>query len=534
MKRNYFFLYLLLYFALFSCAKRGTISGGPKDTLAPVIVNSYPKNFSTQFKGNEIKIVFNELIKVKDISKQLIISPPFKLQPIIVPQGSANKFISIKILDTLKENTTYSFNFGKSIVDNNESNPYNQFRFVFSTGNYIDSLTIAGKVKDSYLQKTDNNISVLLYDAETFKDSMVYSHSPLYVSNTVDTLSVFSVENIKKGKYKIVALKDVNGNYKFDAKQDKIGFLKNTISVPTDTVYELEVFKEKLPFRAFKPSQESSNKFFLPFEGDVKNVKILASSLNVEIPIKFSRFPKPEKDTLQVFIPNTIKDSVKFRIENNSYSKTFLSTIKSLKEKDTLNIEAKQNNILPFREHFTLKTTTPILNINNSNIIVQNKDSLFLPFTTKYNELLSEIEINFLKEEKQNYTITLLPKAIIDFYDKANDTLIFRIKTQSLSDYGNLKVNVKNVKHFPIILQALDSKGNVKFSKQSLQESMFTFDAIEPMIYTLRIIYDNNSNNEWDTGNFLEKQLPEEIIYLQKPVDVRANWDVEQDFDLEK
>mgnify|MGYP002073647451 CR=1 FL=1 len=534
MKRSFFLLYIFLIVTLFSCAKRGTITGGPKDTLAPVIVNSYPKNFSTQFKGNEIKIVFNELIKVKDINKQLIISPPLKKQPIIVPQGSASKFISIKILDTLKENTTYSFNFGKSIVDNNESNPYNQFKFVFSTGNYIDSLSIAGKVKDSYLQKTENNISLLLYDAETFKDSMVYTNAPLYVSNTLDTLSVFSIENIKEGKYKIIALKDANSNYKFDAKQDKIGFLKNAISVPTDTVYELEIFKEKLPFKALKPSQESKNKFYLPFEGEIENLKISANQSSQEIPLKISRFPKPEKDTLQIFIPDNLKDSISFKIEANNYKKSFVSILKDLKEKDTLNIEAKQTNTLSFREQFTLNTSTPIKNINNNNIKVQNKDSLYIPFTTVYNELLSEIEINFLKEEKQNYTITLLPNAIIDFYNKTNDTLMFNVKTKSLSDYGNLKVNLKNVKRYPVIVQGLDSKGNVKISKSSTKENVFVFDAIEPMLYTLRVIYDDNANEEWDTGNYLEKKLPEEIIYLKKTVDVRANWDVEQDFDLQQ
>ena len=120
---------LIVSLSLFTnCAKRGTISGGQRDTIAPKITGSYPKNFSTNFKGKDIKIDFDELIKVKDISKQLIISPPMKKQPIIVPQGSASKFISIKILDTLQENTTYSFNFGQSISDNNENNPYSQFK----------------------------------------------------------------------------------------------------------------------------------------------------------------------------------------------------------------------------------------------------------------------------------------------------------------------------------------------------------------------------------------------------------------------
>jgi hypothetical protein len=104
---------------LTNCAKRGTITGGDKDTIAPKIINSAPENFSTNFKGNEIKINFDELIKVKNINKQLIISPPMKKQPVVIPQGSASKFISIKIIDTLQENTTYSFNFGQSSTDNN-------------------------------------------------------------------------------------------------------------------------------------------------------------------------------------------------------------------------------------------------------------------------------------------------------------------------------------------------------------------------------------------------------------------------------
>ena len=135
MKKTYIIILSLFFGSLLllpSCAKRGFITGGAKDTIAPKITSSSPENYTTNFSGKEIKIVFDELIKVKDINKQLIISPPMKKQPIIVPQGSASKFISIKIQDTLQPNTTYSFNFGQSITDNNEGNPYSQFRYVFN------------------------------------------------------------------------------------------------------------------------------------------------------------------------------------------------------------------------------------------------------------------------------------------------------------------------------------------------------------------------------------------------------------------
>ena len=143
-------LFLLLISVLFtSCAKRGYITGGMKDTIAPVLKLSEPKNFSTNFKGNIIKLQFDEYVKLKDVNKQMIISPPMKTQPLISPMA-ATKEIKITIKDTLLENTTYSFNFGNSIQDNNEGNPYQQFKYIFSTGTYIDSLELRGTIKDAF------------------------------------------------------------------------------------------------------------------------------------------------------------------------------------------------------------------------------------------------------------------------------------------------------------------------------------------------------------------------------------------------
>ena len=139
---------LLFILLTLGCAKRGTITGGKKDTIAPVLKASYPKNFSSNFKGKEIKLVFDEYVKLKNVNKQLIISPPMKNQPDILPQN-ASKILTIKLKDTLKPNTTYSFNFGQSIQDNNEGNAFSQFKYVFSTGSYIDSLAIRVKVKDA-------------------------------------------------------------------------------------------------------------------------------------------------------------------------------------------------------------------------------------------------------------------------------------------------------------------------------------------------------------------------------------------------
>lgn len=517
---------------LTNCAKRGTITGGDKDTIAPKIINSSPDNFTTNFKGNEIKINFDELIKVKDINKQLIISPPMKKQPIIVPQGSASKYISIKILDTLQPNTTYSFNFGQSITDNNEGNPYSQFKYVFSTGSYVDSLTVVGKIKDAYNQNPDNFVSVMLYDAKTFTDSTVYKETPLYVTNTLDSLKVFSLENLKEGSYKIVAMKDKAGNNKYDPAVDKIGFIDYPITIPTSDMFELELFEEKKSFKVDKPTQESNNKLFMGYKGDFKNTTITASFDNKEVPIKVTKFPVKNKDSVQIFYPDIKMDSIQITVNNGTFTKKFSNRLKNLKESDTLNIENATGNTVAFRDAFILKASTPLTSIDASKIILRNKDSVAVKFTSKYLDFEQEIYFDFKKAEDEKYTLELLPGAIKDFYDKSNDTLKFNFTTKQFSDYGNLKINLTNVKRFPFIVELMD-KNEVLYKASSTKETSITFETIEPRLYTIRIIYDDNANNEWDTGNYLAKKQAEEIIYFPKEIDVRANWDVEQDFILD-
>ena len=152
-----------VYFFVLGCANRGRPSGGEKDVTPPEILKAVPENYSTNFKGDEIKIYFNEFVKLKDLSKQLIVSPPMDTEPDIRPLGSASKYITIKIKDTLDANTTYALNFGQSIVDNNEENPFSYYRYVFSTGDTIDSLSVNGIVLDAQKNRPDTFVSVMLY-----------------------------------------------------------------------------------------------------------------------------------------------------------------------------------------------------------------------------------------------------------------------------------------------------------------------------------------------------------------------------------
>ncbi|PKP18926.1 MAG: hypothetical protein CVU07_00920, partial [Bacteroidetes bacterium HGW-Bacteroidetes-23] len=363
--------FLLLITVLFTgCAKRGFITGGMKDTIPPILKLSEPKNFSTNFKGNVIKLQFDEYVKLKDINKQLIISPPMKTQPLISPMV-ASKEITITIKDTLLENTTYSFNFGKSIQDNNEGNPYQQFKYIFSTGTYIDSLEINGTIKDAFDSKTDNFVSVMLYEKnEKFNDSVVYKEFPRYITNTLDSSKTFKLENLKEGNYLLVAMKDVSSNNKFDPKSDKIAFFSETITVPSESAYELELFKEVLPFKPMKPSQASGNRIIVGHEGKADNLKTELKNGNEIIPTIVTPFQG--KDSVQIWFKPIKTDSLSLKINRNDFEKEFTVKMKNQKS-DTLSIKPKHSGTLHFRENFTLGSSVPLTKIDDSKIKLINK-----------------------------------------------------------------------------------------------------------------------------------------------------------------
>jgi hypothetical protein len=529
LKNKFKYVLFLLVLAMIGCAKRGSITGGLKDTLAPVLKISFPKNFSTNFKGNEIKLTFDEYIKLKDLKKQLIISPPMKNEPLILPT-TTSKYLTIKINDTLKPNTTYSFNFGQSIEDNNEGNPYNQFKYVFSTGEYIDSLSLSGSVKDAYNKEVESFVSVMLYDVnDEFKDSVVYNQTPRYVTNTLDSLKTFKLENLKAGKYLLVTMKDYNSNNKFNSKKDKIGFKKEFITIPNDTIYELKLFKETQPFKAYKPIQTSGNKLILPFEGKTNEVKITLKNGAEILPTIITKFPK--KDSLQVWYKPLKVDSLAISVTKEKFSKNFTFKIKDQK-KDSLNISPVQNGILNLKERYTLVSATPLTKFDNSKIKLINKDSVSVDFKTEYDDFNQQLFFDFKAAPSDKYTFNIMPGALTDYLGQANDTLIYKITTKSLSDYGNLTVNLQKVKRFPVIVELTNEKGDVLATEYSENNTKIEFNLVEPTLFWLRLIYDDNKNKEWDSGNYLEKRQAEEVVYFSKEIDVRANWDVDQVFDV--
>ena len=199
---------------------------------------------------------------------------------------------------------------------------------------------------------------------------------------------------------------------------------------------------------------------------------------------------------------------------------------------DTLAISSEFTGNLPLRERFTLISSTPLLKFDKTKIAIFNKNSVAIPFETEYDEINQKLYLNFKKEPLEKYKISLLPNALEDFYEHKSDSLKYTVTTKNASEYGNIKVLLENVKRFPVIVQLTDKDGKVKATEYTEKETSIDFEALEPAIYTLRIIYDDNKNKIWDTGSYLEKRQSEEVIYLPKEINLHANFDWEQSFDL--
>ena len=517
-----FILLIFLGLVFVNCANRGTPDGGPKDEMPPKIVDEIPKNFNTNFNGKLIKIYFDEYVKIKDVQKQLIISPPMNTQPEITPLGGASKYITIKIFDTLQPNTTYAFNFGNSITDNNEGNTYPYYRYVFSTGSYIDSLSVKGNIVDALKRQPETFVNAALYEVDsTFTDSIVFKEKPKYITNTLDSVTTFSIDNIKAGKYMLIALKDGNGDNKFQQKTDQIAFYKSFITVPTDSLYTLKLFSEALDFKAIRPALVATQKIAVGYEGDYTKMKLKMKS---EIPADFNtRITKDEKtDTLYYWYkPKLEVDSLILNVTHTNFDKDFNVKIRKQK-KDSLIISGLPSGSIGLEEPFKIRGSIPFVNFDASKVSLINKDSIKVDFTTVYDSINNTYVFNFKKTDENSYDMQVLPEAFTDFFDNKNDTLNFNLKTRKTSDFGFARFTLVNA-NYPLIIQLTTEKGEVKEERYTSKPETVDFFNLQPSTYYIRVIHDANGNGIFDTGNYLKKIQPERVSHF-KEIEVRADW----------
>ncbi len=522
MKNKHLTLILILAVLLGSCARKGRPEGGPKDETAPIMVTANPPYESIHFKEKKIRIYFDEYIVLKDLQKQLVVSPPMKNPPLITPQGIPSKYINIKILDTLQPNTTYTFNFGNAVQDNNENNKLESFKYVFSTGSYIDSLTIKGTVADAFDKKEVKEVSVLLYKLDsTYNDSIIYKQKPNYVTSTLDSTN-FKFTNLREGKYLMLALKEPSNDYIFNSKTDKIGFVIDTVTLPKDTLQSkpIRFFKETQPYEFKRGKEVSKGKIQFGFEGKQENMRV---ELQSEVPqsfVSFTEFEK-DKDTLNYWFTPLEVDSLNFIVSNQNYKDTL--TVRLRKKKlDSLSVASNVSGVLHLKDTLFLQTNNPIVSFDKTKFSLVDKDTVAIAFELE-KKSINQLAVLFEKQPKHGYVFKGLPQGITDVYQTTNDTLNYKFTTKAVDDYGSIVLDVKKETPHPVIIELLVKDEVIERVYISASKKV-TFNLLDPKEYKIRAIVDENNNHKWDTGNFLTRKQPEQIIYLETVFKLRANW----------
>jgi len=528
-------LYIMVMILIAGCARRSTPTGGLKDSIPPVLVNSNPKINSVNFNADEIRLTFDEWVKLDGLDKQLIISPPIEKNKYeIKPLSGITKKLFISFLDSLQENTTYTINFGNSIVDNNEGNEMNFFNYTFSTGPTLDSLFVKGNVEDAFNLETEEYLSLQLYRIDSiYSDSIIYNNQPTYLANTLDT-TAYRFKNLREGKYILIALKDMGNDYIFNPLYDKIGYYDSIISLPKDSIINLRLFKEETPIIWDRPHFINSEKIGFGYYGKLDLSRI---SLVSKIPdsVRYLFTKEKDKDTINFWLSKNSLDSLEFKLKEVDTIKTL--TVKFDRSKDSiidsLRISDITKSVIGLKEKFKLSSNLPVREISDSLIFIRDIDSTLIPFKSSINNNLDEVTLDFDVKPQDDYSIYILPNAIIDLRGGTNDTLGFRTRSQSLEDYGNVYLNVIRDSESQYILQMVNSNNEIVRKYNSINsDGIYSFELVKPGKYIFRMIRDNNRNKEWDTGNYLKKIQPEEVYYSNFELEIRANWDFNETLNL--
>jgi len=531
--RHSIFLYALMLLAS-SCAIQVPPTGGDKDTKPPAVKKSSPENFSTNFKGHDISISFDEYIALKELNAQFVVSPPLSHLP---DAKVKKKTLSIHIEDTLMNNTTYTMNFGNAITDLREGNAMEDFQYVFSTGAIIDSLTIKGKVENALDKKTEKGIYVMLYRGTD--DSLPLKKLPDYFAKTTEE-GTFEVKNVSPGKYRIFALKDNNSNYLFDNADEDIAFLKDPVEAGK-TADSLNLFKESKKQQLLKASCDEPGHVIIAYARPLEKEKIIFQSDTASLKM-YSMIYSEKRDTIIFWYRNIQSDSLNFILRRDAASDTISVRLKIFNEKVRARYNfslatqytSKIENPLDLNKPLELIFNHPIDSFDLSKISVK-EDSI--PLTNLKpvfaDSLKRNLILDFPRKEKTNYSVDIPSRTLKDIFGMRNDTMKFLFQTKSITDYGTMAVKMSVASGKNWIVQLIDDKENIYRQSYLHADTTLNYDYLDPRSYRLKVIEDLNNNNQWDPGDYLEHRQPERVLYYRESLTVRANWDVEVKWDID-
>lgn len=540
MKKSYLtsiLLAILLFFA--SCAKQSSPTGGPRDEQPPRLIDSQPKSQTLNTSPKEIKLIFDEFVGLENASKGIVITP--RLDKDKIEFTSLKNTIAVKINQQLEDNTTYVFDFQKSVIDISEKNPAENLKIIFSTGNSIDSLILEGKTNFYFPEQSEDykNVLIGLYPINDTTD--VFKDQPYYLGQ-VDTLGNFKITNIKNGIYKGYAWKDSNGNLKADFKTEEYDFLPDSIILDKDQKnLSFNLSKADLtPIRILRSSTFGSN-----YDIAVNRDPLITKIENQEIGKSY--FYKNLEKKIRIYTKNIQTDSIPFKIhliDSVGFTKDTLIYAKFLKSErkpEKLETEIKAGKNFHKDLQIDLKFNKPILEIkldsleityDSASKIPIQKEMLTFIDSTRRDHLIIRLTIPD-SIDKEIFTLRAADSTFIDIEGQPNEKEVKgnfkKLKREELAD--EIRGKIINADP-PYIIQLLDNKGDIIAEQFEPSQNEYSFKLIEPGTFKIRVIEDKNGNKLWDPSNYIQKRLAERVFYFKGEenkgeVIVRSGWTME-------
>jgi len=547
---------------LASCANPVSPTGGPKDTTPPSVTREEPANQSVNFKSERVILSFSEFVSLKDISNQMVVSPPLKEQPDFSLRG---KSLIMKFKEPLRSNTTYNFFFGEAIIDLTESNPLAGYQFTLSTGPVLDSLSISGKLEYAFTNQPVNGAFVMLYD--TIYDSIPYKSRPYYLARTGKT-GEFSLNNLRDGNYKMFAITDINANYLYDIPTEDIAFADSLVKpgqpakhiLVSDSLKEEDLFLPQIKVKSFllrqfreadtvqriiKSSLVRENVLSFVFSNPVKNPVFNALKPELTGEWYYTGY-NSSHDTLTLWIPDAESDSLMFTVSDTDMKADTIELSLKPREKTVGRRQAAETTekkpVLSFNNNLIsnrIKPSRPLMLIFNEPVISFDSSKIRLvidsvrvfPEFQFTDSVKTRLRISYPWKEEVVYRLSIPDSIMTGIFGTVNDSLELKFTAYSESETASLKLNITLPEPgFNYIIQLLGDKESIVEQQIIVNDTSVELKYLKPKKYKVKVILDRNNNGRWDTGKYLKKLQPEYVIYHPKEFELRANWVMEEDW----
>ncbi len=471
-------VWLILIAFIFSsgCANIVPPGGGPRDTIPPSLLGVNPPDSSLHFKSKKVTFYFDEYIELDNVIEKLIVSPTLKRTPTVTPKL---RTLTMEIKDTLQPNTTYTFNFADAVRDVNERNFIEDFQYVVSTGDYLDSLQVTGRLIAAETGLVDSNVAVMLY--RNIDDSVVAKEKPVYYAKTKGDGS-FRFKNLAPGQYKLFALKEEDRALQYNQPTEQIAF--------ADSLLHLH-------------------------ETNVKDITLLLFM---------------EKDS-------TIKAPVDSSLIAEEEEAAPEEKEEKKKKQPKLHMTAiLEQGLQELKQPLSLSFNIPLKAFDSTQISL-TEDTLRTPitFTTSLDSTHSRILLHYDWKEGMPYQLIMAKTATTDTLGQQltkADTVSF--KSKSVNDYGKVRVKLtlsdstkaalQEDTSIHFIVQLVKDK-TIKYSGRIVNGSWYQ-ELMQPSEYEIRVLLDQNGNGVWDRGVYYgsPKRQPERVVSFPKKENVKANW----------